>query len=172
MFNSPLPSVGFLFAFYATVAARIGKRTCRPNGIISITLSPVLYVFFYNQQVLWLRNRISHSSRFCLKKKKPTVYGIQMQLMLCTFKQWVYCMQCKRLCIFICFSLKVEKKEMREKVILYPIFNSLCLSKVCNNVAVYMQMMLIRRFLYQLCQRLHSLYTLNLHLKRAVIINI
>lgn len=69
MFNSPLPSVGFLFAFYATVAARIGKRTCRPNGIISITLSPVLYVFFYNQQVLWLRNRISHSSRFCLKKK-------------------------------------------------------------------------------------------------------
>lgn len=70
MFNSPLPSVGFLFAFYATVAARIGKRTCRPNGIISITLSPVLYVFFYNQQVLWLRNRISHSSRFCLKKKK------------------------------------------------------------------------------------------------------
>jgi len=59
-----------------------------------------------------------------------------------------------------------------EKVILYPISISFCLQKVCNNVAVYMQMMLIRRFSYQLCQRLHSLYTLDLHLKRAVIINI
>lgn len=173
MFICPVPSVMYFF-FPCKITAKRGRKTCKLSMsewyYKHHSLLCAIYIY-YNQHVLWLRNKAGFVTLLYLLTKQGTAF------------RWCWCfalLNCWNLArgpegsIFLSVLVfnKVGRKEMMEKVILYPISISFCLLKVCNNVAVYMQMMLIRRFWYQLCQRLHSLYTLNLHLKRAVIINI
>lgn len=79
----------------------------------------------YNSQVLRLRNKPELFTPLYLLATQGIAF--RYILLCCTFKLLEFCMQSKRLYVFVCFALKAGKNEMMQKVILSPIFISVCL---------------------------------------------